>query len=170
MPRIFWALLAAMLAVNLAMNLWVVPQIEDMSGGLRLFDMRFTGYGFDDARAFVTAIGDPGAALYLGRQFWLDMIFPPLLSAVLFLAYRWLFPGWPGLVIGTLALTEVAFDYLENFAVAAMLRAGPDGLTPEMVATASRWTTVKWSLAAVGVLALVVGIVLKLLRRRSGAG
>ena len=44
MPRIFWVFLAATLAAWLSMNLWTVPRIEEMSGGLRLLDMRFTGY------------------------------------------------------------------------------------------------------------------------------
>jgi len=165
MPRVFWAVLAAMLAAWLAMNLGTAPRIEQMAGGLRLLDMRFTGYSFAEAQAFVAAIGDQGSALYLGAQLWLDMIFPPLLGAVLFLSYRWLFPGWPGLVIGTVSLSSVVVDYLENFAIAAMLRAGPEGITPEMAATATRWTTVKWGFSALGLAVLIVGIVFKLRRR-----
>jgi hypothetical protein len=56
-------------------------------------------------------------------------------------------------------------DYLENAAVAAMLRAGADGLTPEMAATANQWTTIKWSLALVGLVTLIIGIALRLRRR-----
>lgn len=168
MPRVFWAIFAAMFASWLAMNLWTNPRIEAMAGGLRLLDMRFTGYTFAEAQAFVGAIGDEGRALYLGAQMWLDYIFPPLLGAVLFLTYRWLFPGWPGLVIATMSLTSVVSDYLENMALTAMLRAGPDGMTPEMAATASQWTTVKWSLALVGLVALLIGIALRLRRRWSG--
>jgi len=167
MPRIFWGIFAAMLAVNLCMNLGTAPKIEALSGGLRQFDMRVTGYGFAEAQAFVTALGAEGRALYLGLQLWLDMAFPPLLGAVLFLVYRWLFPGWPGLVIGALSMTEVVADTLENAAIAVMLRAGPDGMTQAMVARASQWTQVKWSLACVGVLALVVGLALRLWRRRA---
>ncbi len=122
--------------------------------------------GLDDCKATVeSAIGDEGAALYLGAQLWLDMIFPPLLGAVLFLCYRWLFPGLPGLIIGTVSLTYVAADYLENMALAAMLRAGADGLTPEMAATANQWTITKWSLALVGLVTLIIGIALRLRRR-----
>lgn len=138
MPRVFWFLFAAMLAAWLSMNLGTVPKIEELSGGLRLLDMRFTGYSVDEARSFVAAIGDEGAALYLGAQHRLDTVFPPLLGAVLFLFYRWLFPGFPGLIIGMVSLTYVAADILENLAVVAMLRAGADGLTPEMAATASQ--------------------------------
>lgn len=169
MPRIFWFLLAAMLASWLSMNLWTVPRIEELSGGLRLLDMRFTGYSFDEAQAFVAAIGDEGAALYLGAQLWLDYIFPPLLGAVLFFLYRWLFPGLPGLVIGTVSLTYVLADFLENAAVAAMLRAGADGMTPEMAAAAKLWTTTKWSLALVGLVMLIIGIALRLRRRWQAA-
>ena len=169
MPRIFWFLLAAMLAAWLSMNLWTVPRIEALSGGLRLLDMRFKGYSLDEARAFVAAIGDEGTALYLGLQLWLDYVFPPLLGAVLFLLYRWLFPGLAGLVIGTISLTYVLADFLENAAIATMLRAGADGLTPEMAVAANQWTTTKWSLALVGLVTLSVGIALRVRQRWLGA-
>lgn len=165
MPRIFWVILAAMLAAWLSMNLWTLPRIEELSGGLRLLDMRFTGYSLAETQEFIAAIGDQGVALYLGAQFWLDMIFPPLLGAVLFLCYRWLFPGLLGLIIGTVSLTYVVVDLLENLAVAAMLHAGADGITPEMAATANQWTTMKWSLALVGLVMLIIGMALRLYRR-----
>jgi hypothetical protein len=167
MPRIFWVILAATLAAWLAMNLWTVPRIEEAAGGLRLLDMRFTGYSHEEVQAFVSALGAEGAALYLGAQYWLDMLFPPLLGAVIFLFFRWLFRGLPGLVIGIASLTYVAADILENLAVAAILRAGVDGLTPQMAATASLWTTAKWGLALIGVAMLVIGIALRLRRRWS---
>lgn len=162
MPRIFWIVLLAMFAAWLAMTLWTAPKIEAMSGGLRLLDMRFTGYSFAEAQDFVAAIGEEGVALYLGPQLWLDMIFPPLLGAVLFLFYRWLFPGWAGVVIGTLSLTFVLVDYLENLALLSILRAGPNYMTPEMVVMANQWTITKWSLAVVGLLALAFGAAMRL--------
>ena len=166
MSRAFWAIFAVLLAVWLVMNLGTAPRIEEMAGGLRLLDMRFTGYSLAEARQFIAAIGNEGVQLYLGTQLWLDMVFPPLLGAVLFLCYRRLFPGLLGLVIGTFSLISiVAVDYLENAALAAMLRAGADGLTAEMAARASTLTTLKWSLAFIGLLALIVGVTL-LLRRR----
>ena len=162
MPRSFWVIFTAMLVAWCAMNFWTVPKIEELSGGLRLLDMRLTGYSFAEAREFIAAIGEEGRALYLGLQFWLDMVFPPLLGAVLFFCYRRLFPGWTGLVIGILSLTYVIVDYLENFAIAVMLRTGVDSLTVEMVATANQWTTTKWSLALVGIVTIIVGIALRL--------
>ena len=165
MPWIFWAILAATLAAWLGMNLWTVPQIEEKAGGLRLLDMRFTGYTYEEVQEFVAAIGDEGTTLYLGAQYWLDMVFPPLLGAVIFLFFRWLFPGLPVLIIGFSSLTYVAADILENLAVAAILRAGVYGLTPEMAATANKWTTIKWGLAIIGLAMLIIGIALHLRRR-----
>ena len=167
MPRIFWVILAAMLTAWLAMNLWTAPRIEEMAGGLRLLDMRFTGYSYEEVQEFVSALGEEGAALHLGAQYWLDMVFPPLLGAVIFLFFRWLFPGFPGLVIGISSLAYVAADILENLAVAAILRAGVNGLTPQMAATANQFTTAKWGLALIGVAMLVIGIALRLARRWS---
>ena len=165
MPRIFWAIFAATLVAWLGMNLWTVPQIEATAGGLRVLDMRFTGYSHKEVQEFVAAIGDEGTALYLGAQYWLDMVFPPLLGAVIFFFFRWLFPALPGLIIGVISLTYVAADILENLAIAAILRAGINGLTPEMTATANQWTTIKWGVAIIGLVMLIIGVVLQLRRR-----
>ena len=165
MPRIFWFFLAAMLVPWLGMNIWSAPKIEALSGGLRLPEMRLTGYSFEDSQVFLAAIGDEGRDFYLGAQLWLDMLFPPLLAAVLFLCFRWLYPGLTGLSIGTASLSSVVIDYLENAAVAAMLRIGPVALTPEMAATANQWTTAKWGLAFIGLATLIVGIGLRIWRR-----
>ena len=169
MPRIFWFILVATLAPWLTMNLVTAPRIEELAGGLRLLDMRFTGYSFEEARDFIAAIGEEGAALYLGWQMWLDMIFPPLLGAVMFLLYRWLVPGWPGLTAAIVSQSYVVVDILENLAISAMARAGADGVTPEMAALANQWTVTKWSLAIVGLAMLTVGIGMRL-RMRGPAG
>lgn len=161
MPRMFWVALLGMLAAWSTMNFWTAPRIEELSGGSPLLDKRLTGYSFTEAHSFLAAIGEEGVSLYLGWQLWLDTIFPPLLGAVLFLSYRGLFPGLPGLATGMLSMVYVVVDYLENFAISAMLRAGPDALTPEMVATAHRWTIAKWSLALCGLVTLIAGVVLR---------
>ena len=96
MPRIFWAILAAALAAWLGMNLWTVPRIEESADGLRLLDMRFTGYTYSEMHDFIAAMDVEGTALYLGTQYWLDMIFPPLLGGVIYFFFRWLFPSVAG--------------------------------------------------------------------------
>lgn len=169
MPRVFWIIFAAMFASWLTMNVVTAPRIEALAGGDRLLDMRFTGYSFDEVQAFLEQIGANGIALYLGAQSWLDMIFPPLLGAVLFLTYRWLFPGRVGLTIGVISLLYVATDILENLAIHAVLRTGAAGVTPEMVASANFWTVTKWSFAVVGLVTLLVGVALRVRRRWVGA-
>lgn len=164
MSRIFWILLVATLVAWLMMNLVTVPRIEALAGDLRLLDMRFTGYSFAEAHDFIEAMGDEGAALYLGAQFWLDMIFPPLLGAVLFIVYRRLFTGWLRLIAGAGALAYVVVDVFENLTIAALLRTGADTLTPEMVAAAHLWTVAKWSLALIGLATLFTGLGLRIRR------
>jgi flagellar biogenesis protein FliO len=52
----------------------------------------------------------------------------------------------------------MVFDYLENRAVAVMLLAGADGLTPEMVAQASRFSQLKaiFSTLSLGLLLILI--------------
>lgn len=147
-----------MLAAWLAMNLVTAPQIEALADGQRILDMRFTGYSFEDARSFVAAIGDEGAALYLGPQFWLDMLFPALLGAVLIICYLRLFSGLIGLIMSGGAFIYIVIDYLENFAIARILHAGANAMTHDMASTADQWTTTKWGLALIGLVALIFGI------------
>ena len=63
-------------------------------------------------------------------------------------ALRWLlaFPALPGM----------AFDYLENRAVAAMLSAQVDGLTSEMVKQASLWTQLKSGLTTLSMVIVLL--------------
>lgn len=164
MPRMFWLYLAALIGAWLGMNLWSAPRIEELSGGLRLLDMRFTGYSFAEAQSFLLAIGEEGRALYLGWQLWLDMLFPPLLGVVLYYCYRWLLPGLSRILIAAVAVGSVVIDYLENAALAAMLRTGPENLTLDLVARANFWTVTKWSFASLGILVLLLGIALRMYR------
>jgi hypothetical protein len=69
-------------------------------------------------------------------------------------------------------LTAV-FDWAENVAAAVMLSAGANGLTPEMVAAASRWSVLKAGVSTVAYTALLVLLVWQGIawarRRRAGA-
>jgi len=54
------------------------------------------------------------------------------------------------------ALAGTAFDYLENAAVAEMLRIDPDLLTPVMVENASGWTFLKAMSHMVAMIGLLI--------------
>ncbi len=157
--RAFWLLFAVTLAVYATMLVWTLPAISAAAGGLAPFDLRPSGYSFEEAKAFLAALSPEGTALYRDVQHRLDTAYPALLAATLFFAIAALTPtGW-GRWRWVLALTAIPgalFDYLENAAVAVMLDAGADRLTPEMVATASRWTAWKATATTVAMTLLLV--------------
>lgn len=143
---VFWLLVAATVGVYLVMVIETLPSISAEAGGLPPFDMRPGGYGFEEARAFLGALSSEGEALYRNVQHRLDIAFPGLLAATLFFSIAALLPARTvaaRVALALLLLPVAAFDWLENVAVAGLLTAGADGITPEMVASASRWTVLK---------------------------
>ncbi|GKY88925.1 hypothetical protein [Sinisalibacter aestuarii] len=143
----FWLSLALMMAGVALMVLWSAPRIE--AGGLRPFDIRTGGYTYDEARAFLAALTPEGLAAYLGPQRLADTIFPIGFLGVLALGIVLGLRRWSVALAVALALVPLGYfvlDMLENAKVAGLLRAGPDGLTPDMVARASAITLWKYRL------------------------
>lgn len=159
--RLYWLLVAAMLANYTVMVAWSLPALQEMAGGLPAFDLRPGGYAFDEARTFLAGLSADGRAFYLGTQQWLDTLYPALLGAVLVIALLALAPARVKWLLAAFAAAGTVFDYLENNAVAAMLRAGPDGLTREMVDAASRWTVLKSATSALAMTGLLILLVFK---------
>lgn len=156
----YWAVFAAALAIYGAMVGWTLPAISRDAGGLVPFDMRPAGYSVEEARAFLTALGDQGRAIYLGPQHLLDMLYPALLAMVLIGAVRVLIgPVSLRWGLALMALGGMAADYLENARVGAMLL--HDGAVPDaMITAASRATQVKAGLSTVVMLAVCAGLAL----------
>ena len=155
----FWFLAGATIVIYLFMVLVTVPYIQGQAGGLAVFDARITGYAFEDAKAFLAALSAEGSAYYLGPQGWMDTVFPALFAATAYAALVVLLRpmlGGNGRFLAALAIVPAVLDWLENAAVAAMLRAGEAGLTPEMVVAASRWSVLKWFAYMVVIGALLV--------------
>jgi len=164
----FWILFAVTVVVYGVMVLWSLPRIAAAAGGLAAFDMRPTGYSFDEAKGFLAALSPDGVAFYLGVQEKLDSVYPALLAATLFFAIVALAPAKLGIwrwVLALIAIPGAVFDYLENAAVSAMLAAGADGLTSVAVDTADRWTVLKSAFTAVAMITLVLLLVGRLARR-----
>lgn len=169
----FWALAGTTLAVYAAMIFWSIPRIVEAAGGLPTFDMRPGGYGLDEARAFLAALSPDGAAFYGDVQLSLDTIYPGLMAATLGIGLFWLWRGlslWLGGGLAALALAAGAADYVENAGIRRMLAAGADGLTAEMVATASGASQAKAGLTTVAMIALVAGLVRHFWRRSRRTG
>lgn len=157
MRLIFWVLSTVMLGVYLTMVFWSVPVIIADTGGLIPFDVRPTGYSFVEAQVFLAALSDDGHAFYLNVQHMLDSAYPALMAVVLVMVFNNLFHGWGRWVAMVLALAGGGFDYMENAAVAVMLRAG-NGLTEAMVSTASLWTVLKSIAVTLALSALIIGL------------
>lgn len=165
MRLIFWMMFAVMLGVYLVMVLWSLPLLMADAGGLPVFDLRPMGYSFDEAQAFLAALSPEGRVFYLDVQQWLDTAYPALLGVTLVMAFRFLFRGALRWVAIAFALAGTVFDYLENAAVAGMLRAGSEGITPDMVATASRWTLLKSGAVTLAMLMLIAGLAMLVWRK-----
>lgn len=164
MPRLFWALLAVTLGIYAVMVAWSLPQIAGMAGGLTPFDMRPMGYSAGEARAFLAALGDEGRGFYLSVQQRLDTVYPGLLAVVLVWTLARLYRGAAAVALQILAVTASAADYLENHAVATLLRAGAE-ISDAMIAAASRWTLLKSGADTIVFAAIVIGLARALLRR-----
>jgi hypothetical protein len=153
----FWFSFVVAQALYLAIVLWSLPQIATSADGLPPFDMQPMGYGFDMAQNFLRALPDAGRDFYLGTQHLLDTAYPAALGLMFVLGFSALFRGWVRSVLCVAALAVVCFDYLENAAVTDLLVAGPERVTTEMVALASRWTVLKSIGTAICYLALIAG-------------
>ena len=156
--KIYWAVVAATVANYLIMVLWSLPLVAEMAGGRVPFDMRPGGYSFDDALAFLNAINDSGRDFYLNTQQFLDFFYPTLFATTVAIPMVHLMPRYLGWPMAALAIGAGTFDYLENSAVAAMLRVEPDEVTEAMVSTASTLTLTKsisTTIASVALLAVL---------------
>lgn len=167
---IFWIVFAATLGVYLVMLAWTLPAITAAAGGLAPFDLRPSGYTFDEARTFLAALTSEVTTLYRNVQQRLDIAYPALLAATLVMAILLLSPAGLGRLrwlLAATALPGMVFDYLENAAVAAMLDGGAAALTPETAAAASRWTVLKSAFSTLAFVVLLALLGLWLYRRLS---
>lgn len=165
---VFWGLAAV------TAGLWLVMAVlfwrRAAPEGLLPFDFRVLGYDPEAARQYLEALPAEATAFYLGFLQTLDGVFPALFAATLAIALFRAARGLPRaarVLVAVVPIAGGAMDYRENAAVAAMLVAGPEGLTAALVEAASRWTVVKYVFYGLAVV-LLVGL---LVRRagRSGA-
>ena len=71
-----------------------IAHFSRLAGGASPFDIRPMGYSYDEAYAFLNAIGEQGRRYYANRELLLDMFYPPLYAISRGLALWWLtMPG-----------------------------------------------------------------------------
>jgi len=135
------------------------------------FDMRPLGYGFQEARLLLDALGAEGRIYYLTRQIPLDTLYPALLAMTLvasMLHFARRLPDSRLLRIGiACSLGAALFDYAENLGIAAMILHWPD-LTPGIVNATSAASMLKSGATTAAVtITLLVGAA-SLRRHRAG--
>ena len=165
---LFLTVVLATVGVYLAMVLWSLPELARMAGGNMPFDLRPMGYTPQDARAFLSALGDEGRAFYRGVQHWLDLVFPGMFALSLILAFSRLASRPLALILSAVAAAAAGFDWAENAAVAGLLT--DPAPTDAAIAAASRLTLLKSVAVTLAMMALVVVLLHRGWRRWRTAG
>lgn len=140
------------------MNFFTLKEIHLLSGAVA-FDMRPTGYSFEEAQLLLQGLGQAGRQYYLTYQIPLDVLFPALL--VLFLTNAFLWCGslvsihkWVGIGVGFSWLACGA-DYVENAGITAMLLTWPD-ISANLVRATSMASVVKAGATTLAIILLLI--------------
>jgi len=160
----YWVLVAATAVVYVYLVFAVGAHLKVLAGGQEAFDLRLSGYAMTDVQAYMSAMAPETPDYYTQVVRRVDTAFPVMFTAVLSIAI-WFKTGGAQRAFVFLPIAYGVFDLFENAAISAMLEAGPDGLTPEIVGVASRLTILKFATLGLAMLALARGLI----RRRAVA-
>jgi hypothetical protein len=160
------ALLVASGILWAVMFFGTLAHLKALAGGLVPFDVRPFGYSYEDARAFLSALGETGRAYYLNPELVLDAFYPPLYAVSRALALWWLtMPGrwrdgdtppvWRWTLMAIPIVMALLDGCVENVSIAKMLRQSPD-LSPGLVEVASLATRVKLVMGVLTEVAMAV--------------
>lgn len=134
------------------------------------FDARIGGYDLTQTRTYLNHLEGRGLiAPYLTLHRGIDSVFPLSLFAMLAAAMwgLWARPASSiALLGGLVSLGYVVADYVENAAVAVLLRAGSEAVTAEAVHVASSATQGKWVALMAAVMLVGLGLLVTLVRGR----
>lgn len=172
----YWFLFLGTFAIYLVMVLWSLPLISDAAGGLIPFDMRPSGYSFEEVKAFLSSLSKEGAYHYENTQLRLDTAYPGLLALVLAIGAMGLASGrlrWIGYVVVLGAVVGAVGDYAENHMIGRLLSAGAEAVTESDAALASQFTLVKSIATSVAMSLILVLLLVRgffRLRNRKSAG
>ena len=132
------------------------------------------GYSYDEAYAFLNAIGERGRRYYANRELFLDMFYPPLYAISRGLALWWL--TMPGrlrdapvplrrrYVLIAVPIIMASLDVVENGCIARMLRTWPI-LSHDLVQVSSLATRIKMIAGVLTELLMAMLAILWLVRR-----
>lgn len=163
MVRLFPPLAALTALWFVAIALWSFLAISAEAWYQPILDARPFGYDLESARLFLQGLSPLGKARYLGPMRVLDSVFPLLLAVTLATGAVRYGRGWLPWAVTICAAVGAAFDYVENAAIAGLLRLGSEGVDAAAVLTASALTVTKF----VFYLAAFAGLGVAVMRRRA---
>lgn len=152
---------AATAVLCLVMNLITLPHIEEMTQGIRCFDMNF-GYDYATAQRFISLLDEAHKSYYLHVQLPLDFLYP----AVYTLFFILLLAKLTGKLLPfcMLPLLLAVFDVTENICTILMLKASV--LSQKTVSFASAATMAKTLLMYAVFAVIIICLVLWIVKRR----
>lgn len=160
------AVLAA--SIYIAMILITLAHLQTVAGQVP-FDMRPTGYSYEDADALLNALGEDGRAYYLRYQISLDTLYPALLAMTLVATIGWLGAHFTNRIIlrvgVAVSVGAALFDYGENLGIVLMLLNWPN-ISDRLVNLVSAASVSK---AVLTTLAVTLVLILGLVRARYAA-
>ena len=148
-------------AISLVMNLWLLPQIERATEGVRAFDMNFA-YDFETAKRFLSLLDARGRDLYLRVQLPLDFVYPVAYTIFFLCLFALLWKGvkW----LAALPVCLAVLDYAENIMTIVMLKS--QALSKPLATAASAVTSAKTILMYLVFALLLAGFIRYLIRRK----
>lgn len=165
---IFWPIFIVTMGVYAAMLFWSLPAITAAAGGLTPFDLRPSGYTFEEAKTFLAALPQEANDFYRHTQIAkLDTAYPGLLALTLFLAIGLLAQNWLklwGWALAPIAIPGAVFDYMENVNVRLMLFLGPDNINAEIVERASSRSEAKAMFTTIAMTVLLILLIMWVIR------
>jgi hypothetical protein len=174
MKFLFWFAVSVTGTLYGTMAVWTLPTIISEANGLWPFDLRLTGYSFDEAREFLAALSDKGTDFYLNVQHRLDGYFPFFLALSTGWAIFLLTPDMERrrrTLLTIIPIPGMIFDYMENAHVAGLLTAGPNNITQQMVELASFYSRLKSGYVTLAfVVLLILGVKWWMQRRQAQNG
>jgi len=162
---IFWFVTTYLLYFY--MILFIIPQLKELSGGMKIPDMMPTGYDPAYLYSLLVALGKSGRSLYLFKQIPFDMIYPFLygFSYTLLLAFIYNLLFSKDIIIRYLCLIPFVaafFDYAENLTIANLLYTFPyfsvnnARMANIFTILKSAFTVLSFVLVFVGVISVVI--------------
>lgn len=153
----YTAIISGVLTVAIlgVMNLFLIPETEANTGGIRCFDLNF-GYDYSTASEFLRLTGSHGRDVYLNYQLPLDFIFPVIYTVFFISLIYILKKSFSPLAF--LPVVLAAADYTENIFLEIMLRSSVLSETTVRLASAATVTkTILMYLVILAVASLIIG-------------